>query len=197
MQNVEIQNKMKITNLEKYGTENVSSNKEIQSKKKQTCQTNYGVDNPSQSPEIKLKKKATSMTNFGVEHHLKDYDMLQKLFKSQHKVHRYKETILYYQGTYELFFLKLIEERRLLNEVSNGKSYEYNFESTKHTYHTDFHFHDTNIEIKSGWTYNKNGTDKKLEELNETKWKAVNDAGDAIIILKSKTEIQTFVNSLK
>ncbi len=190
----EFLDKQKETNLKRHGVENISQLQETKDKVKATTNEHYGVDNASQSKEIKEKKKQTSLDNFGVSHHLKDYDMFQKHMKLQYKVKRYKETDLYYQGTYELYFLEKMEEAGNLEKVQNGKTYIYIYDGEEHTYHTDFFYEDNNIEIKSGWTYNNNGKNKKLEEINKTKWKSVIDAGDKIKVLLSKQEIELFVN---
>lgn len=108
----------------------------------------------------------------------------------------YKNTEIRYQGTYELHFLTKIDEKGLLSEVSNGKSYNYIYNEEEHVYHTDFFFRGENIEIKSGWTYNKNGKDKELENINKAKWKSVIDFGDKIKILFSKQEIELFVDGI-
>lgn len=68
--NKDIQDKIKKTNLEKYGSENVFSNKKIQEKLKQTNIEKYGVENVSQSEEIKEKKIETTLKNYGVSHHM-------------------------------------------------------------------------------------------------------------------------------
>lgn len=192
----EFKNKMKKTNLKKYGVENVSQVEEFKEKRKETMLKLYGVENASQNEEIKQKKKYTSMKNFGVSHHLKDYDMLQKHLKAQYKVKRYKETELHYQGSYEFYFLELMEEKGLLDQVNNGRSYDYKFMEKEHVYHTDFVYDGKDIEIKSEWTYNKKGKDKFLQELNETKWKSVRDSDKEIVILIDKVKISDFVDYL-
>ena len=52
------------------------------------------------------------------------------------------------------------------------------------------------VEIKSTWTYNKNGNDKELELENETKWNAVKDSGDKLVVLFSKKETKHFIEKL-
>lgn len=192
----EFKKKRKQTNLDKYGVENVSQVEEFKEKRKETMIELYGVENVSQNEDIKQKKKDTSMKNFGVSHHLKDYDMLQKHFKAQYKIKRYKDTELYYQGSYEFYFLELMDEKGLLDQVSNGRSYDYEFMGKEHVYHTDFVHDGKDIEIKSGWTYNKNGKDKLLQEINETKWQSVRDADEEIVVLISKNRISEFVDYL-
>jgi hypothetical protein len=184
------------TTFNKYGVENISQLQKTKDKVKETTKKHFGVENASQSKEIKEKKKQTSINNFGVSHHLKDYDMLQKHFKAQYKIKKYKDTNLYYQGTYELYFLEKMEEKGKLSEIQNGKSYNYIYDGEEHVYHTDFFYNNSNIEIKSGWTYNKNGKDKKLEEINNVKWKSVRDFGDKINIMLSKQQIDLFVNGI-
>lgn len=193
----EFLNKQKNTNIERYGVENVSELNSTKEKRTKTIKEKFGVENASQNKEIKEKKKQTSMNNFGVSHHLKDYKMLQKHFKAQYKVLQYKSTELYYQGSYELYFLEKMEEKGKLSEVQNGKSYDYVYNDEKHVYHTDFFYNGENIEIKSGWTYNKNGKDKELENINKAKWKSVAEFGDKIRIFMSKQEIEVFVSCLK
>jgi hypothetical protein len=189
--------KLNNSNLEKYGFKWVSQVETFKEKMNKSIKEKYGVDNISQLDSIKEKKKETSLNNFGVTHHLKDYDLFQKHLIAQYKVKKYKETDLYYQGSYEYFFLEKMEELNLLNELNNGKSYEFEWGNEKRTYHTDFFFRGENIEIKSGWTYNKNGKDIALENFNKTKWKSVIDFGDKINVLINKDAIKSFIVSLQ
>lgn len=188
--------KRKQTNLERHGVENVSQKEEFKRKRTETMIDKFGVENVSQNEDIKQKKKSTSLKNFGVEHHLKDHEMFQKHFKAQHRIREYKDSGINYQGSYEKYFLELLEEKGLLSEVSNGQSFEYEWKGEKHTYHTDFLFRGRHIEIKSGWTYNKNGKDQELQTLNETKWKSARDNKANLVVLIDKSEIKGFVKAL-
>lgn len=188
--------KRKQTNLERHGVENVSQKEEFKRKRTDTIIDKFGVENASQNKDIKKKKKETSLKNFGVEHHLKDHDMFQKHFKAQFKIKEYKNTGINYQGSYEKYFLELIEEKGLLDEVRPGQSFEYEWKGQKHTYHTDFVFRGRHIEIKSVWTYNKNGDDQELQSLNESKWKSVRDMGSNLVVLIGKSEISGFIKYL-
>jgi acyl carrier protein len=192
----EIIEKQKQTNLKRYGFYSASKNDKIKNKIKKIAQEKYGVENVSQNKEIKQKKKDTSLKNFGVSHHLKDKEMFQKHQKSQYRVHKYKETELYYNGSYEKHFLELMEEKGLLNEIYNGDSFIYILNDCEHTYHVDYKFRNNQIEIKSGWTYNKNGKDIELQNLNETKWNSVREKGENLIVLIDKSEIKGFVKAL-
>ena len=63
----EIQEKKKVTMLEKYGVEYTFQSKEIQRKIKETMIERYGVENVGQSFEIQQKKKNTLIEKYGVE----------------------------------------------------------------------------------------------------------------------------------
>ena len=188
--------KQKITNLKRYGVESVTQKKEFKDKIIETVKEQYGVENISQNESIKQKKKDTSLEKFRVSHHLKDYDMFQKHQKVQYRIKKYKSTKLYYNGSYEKHFLELLEEKGLLHEVKSGQSFEYNWNREIHTYHTDFTLRGKQIEIKSGWTYNKNGKDKELEFLNETKWESVRNQNIQLVVLIDKSEIKGFIKAL-
>ena len=192
----EFLDKKKETSISLYGTEYANQNQDVKNKMKTTCLEIYGVENPFQNEKIKQKIKDTTFKRFGVTHHFKDYDLFQKHLKAQYKIRQYKDTELYYQASYELYFLEKMEEKGKLSEVTRGKTYEFEWKDKKHTYHSDFFYNGENIEIKSGWTYNNNGKDLELESFNRTKWKAVKDFGDKITILIDKASIDNFVFNL-
>lgn len=192
----EFLDKMKQTNLERHGVENVSQKEDFKRKRTDTMIDKFGVENASQNNEVKKKKKTTSLKNFGVEHHLKDVEMFQKHQKARFNIQSYKDTGIFYNGSYEKYFLELLEARGLLEYVSNGDSFFYKWDGESHTYHADFKFRGKQIEIKSGWTYNKNGKDMELQKLNETKWASARDCGEELIVLIDKKEILGFVKAL-
>ena len=53
------------------------------------------------------------------------------------------------------------------------------------------------VEIKSSWTYDKNGKDQKLRLINEIKRDSVIELGYDYRILINKDKISEFVNALK
>lgn len=207
--------KNKFTKLKKYGDENYNN----RDKAKETTKKLYGVEYAIQKEEFKEKQKETNLKKYnissfleikevrdlgkkvmkekyGVEYAMQNKELFQKCLKAQYKILQYKNTELYYQGTYELYFLEEMEKIGKLNEIQNGKSYNYVFDGEEHVYHSDFFYNGENIEIKSGWTYNNNGKNKKLEEINKTKWKSVTDSGDKIRVLLSKQQIELFVSGI-
>ena len=70
--------KIKSTNIKKYGVEYGLSSKEIIKKKNQTVKEKYGVDNVSQLKDVSDKKKQTCLKNYGVEWILSDQSKKEK-----------------------------------------------------------------------------------------------------------------------
>ena len=80
-QNPSIKNKVKETTIKKYGVENVSQNPKIRSKIENTSMQKYGTKNPAQSPIIKARNYVNYKEKYGVEfapqkhlQNLKDYN---------------------------------------------------------------------------------------------------------------------------
>ena len=74
--------KAKITNLNKYGVENVFQAEEIKSKIRSTCEARYGVAFPSKTEEVKQKVKNTSLEKFGVQNALQSEEIKLKVRKT-------------------------------------------------------------------------------------------------------------------
>ena len=83
----------KKTNLQKYGSENVSDNKDIQRKKLETFKKNYGVENISQLSQTKDKKRKT-MEEKGKWIPLKEKTGYMLYCKPAHFKHGFKFTNL-------------------------------------------------------------------------------------------------------
>ena len=64
-QSLDMINKIKTTNLEKYGDTCPLRNKVIKEKAKQTCLDKYGVENPFQNEDVKIKIKTTNLEKYG------------------------------------------------------------------------------------------------------------------------------------
>jgi len=59
--------KIKETNLKKYGVENVSQIEDIKEKKKQTTLNNFGVKYPMQSKVVRKKLRKNNIEKYGVD----------------------------------------------------------------------------------------------------------------------------------
>jgi len=156
-QSDKLQDNIKKTKLERYGNENFTNRK----KSNETCLEKYGVENVSQSDIIKKRKCETSIINYGVEYPSQNKDVFNKQQKSALRLIKYKNTDLYYQGTYELDFLDKYYDK--LEISKNKKSIKYIYKNKIKYYHPDFYFDKLNliIEIKSDYTLVKE-LDKNL-----------------------------------
>lgn len=87
----------------------------------------------------------------------------------------FKDTGVLYQGTFEFEFLEELEEEHgidwIKTNVKRGPSLWYTdpIDLDQRLYISDFIIESTIYEIKSSWTWNKHGKDKKLEEKNRAK----------------------------
>jgi hypothetical protein len=106
---------------------------------------------------------------------------------------------LYYRGTYELLFITEYEKKFDINELENCFPIKYKINNENKIYFPDFLIKPskTIIEIKSSWTYDNNGKNKNLREINEKKWEAAKSLNEHNFFpLKSKDEIKLFVKML-
>ena len=62
--------KIKQTNLERYGVEWTTQSDQMKEKSKQTCLEKYGVEHSTQSKQMKEKSRQTMLDRYGVEHAL-------------------------------------------------------------------------------------------------------------------------------
>lgn len=71
--------KIKKTNIKRYGTENPMNNEEIKKKLKESIMEKFGVENVSQNKNIKEKKKETSIKNYGSEYAMQNIEHRNKV----------------------------------------------------------------------------------------------------------------------
>lgn len=146
-----VKEKIKETNMKTYGCEFAMQNKDVQEKTKCTNKEKYGVEYQMQLEENKIKSRKTCKLKYGVETNMGDVNIFLKQLKSGLRIKKYKNTELYYQGSYEKDFLD-----RYYNSIiiKNGFSIKYNI---KKCYHPDFFIPSLNliIEIKSSYWLQK------------------------------------------
>lgn len=87
MQDPEVQEKTKQTHLENRGVEYLTQDPEIQEKIKQTNLKNRGVEYPTQDPDVREKAKHTNLERRGVEWAMQDLQVQEK--SKQTNVERY------------------------------------------------------------------------------------------------------------
>ena len=78
MQQEETKEKLRKTNIQKYGVANPNQCKEIQEKKRKTCLEKYGVTNPQQSKAIQEKTQQTNLDRYGVKHPYQSEEIRKK-----------------------------------------------------------------------------------------------------------------------
>lgn len=161
--------KIKISNtiFKKYGVDHNFKCPDIIEKRKKTWIKNLGVDNPLKNQDVKNKIRKTCLEKYGFEFTHQNRDILEKSQKSARYIHKFKETSLTYQGSYELDFLDTFYDKI---KIENGPSIPYLFENNSKIYHSDFYAPNLNliIEIKSTWILNIDNEvlDKKKACLN-------------------------------
>ena len=154
---------------------NTQNHKENARKSLET-RTRLGITKTSQ-----IKGAKTRRENGFIERHANFMRQLWLEKPWKHKAHckicKYKDTNIAYQGSYEFAFLEKLEIENgldwLLKNVSRGPSFLYFDEVDKErVYISDYQIGNTIYEIKSSWTWDKQGTDKLLRIRNQRKLKA-------------------------
>lgn len=75
-------NRVKQTNLDRYGVDNSLKRKDIQEKIKQTNLSKYGTENPFANESIKKQIKQTSFERYGVDNYTKTKEYVEKTKKT-------------------------------------------------------------------------------------------------------------------
>jgi hypothetical protein len=163
--------KSKKTCLEKYGVEHPSQNDEIFQKiKRSTKETTgyecnfqnrklmndsmmkkYGVKNVMQTELTQNNHKKTMLKKYGVEYSMQNIEIFTKAFKTRISLKQFKDTDIWYQGSYELDFLEKYYEK--FPEIRRAPSIHYRFNKKEKVYHPDFYIPSLNliIEIKNSY----------------------------------------------
>lgn len=143
------------TILNKYGVENAFYLDIFKDKAKQTCLQKYGFEHPLQNEIVKEKRKQTCLIKYGVCQPLQFYGFYLKQQNSSLLRKKYKDTHLYYQGTFEKDFLDKYYNN-LNIDIKNGITIKYKFENKDCVYFSDFYITSKNliVEIKSEYYYN-------------------------------------------
>lgn len=205
--------KTKKTKKEKYNDEYYNNHK----KYKQTCRERYGVENtfllltkdekinnikewfknnPDEiekrriwmsSENFKNKSKQTCIKKYGVDHPMHINNIVLKNHISGYWLKKFRNTELYYRGTYEKDFLDRYYD--VIN-IEQGKNFYYYYNNKKRMYFSDFYIKEIDliIEIKSSYTYTK------FLDINNEKQKEVIKQGHNFIFIIDKD--YSFFNTL-
>ena len=99
-----IKDKIKQTNIQKYGAETYSQTKEGKLKQQKTCLEKYGVDNPAKASDYKEKSKKTCLEKYGVDNSAKIVNYKEKTRNTclqKYGVEHYTQTEKYKEAVRE------------------------------------------------------------------------------------------------
>jgi len=155
------------TNLQKYGTGNTGTIAHLNKQRKETCVARYGVEYPLQNEEIHQRALHNGL--------------------GRSKVKWMENHSIWYQGTYEKKFLELMLTQN--RTIQRGKQLTYTaLDGKQHKYTPDFIVDNSEIyEVKSNWTWDNKGKNKKLRVINKLKLKAAKQTGcKTFLVLEGK-----------
>lgn len=184
LQSEEIRNKIKKTKLENHGDENYNNRTQY----KETCFERFGVDNPMQNVAVQNKLKNIIYEKYGVYYPAQSEEIYLKMIDNGYKIEKYKNTELYYQGSYEKDFL----DRYYDIGIKRGPTIKYIYNGKEHFYFSDFYYEKLNliIEIKSSKWFNEH------KEKNLIKQRYSRKSGYNFLFIIDKDYI-TFENIIK
>jgi len=207
-----VKQKQKQSMVENHGSEYYVSTKDFIKKSDKTKLEKYNNPkfvNHKKSMKTKLERYGdknynnhekyieTCIERYGVEHVMQDKEVFEKQQSKCYGSKRYKH--LYYRGSYELLFIKEFEKRFPITDLDNCFSVRYDMDGKTKIYFQDFLIKPKNliIEIKSMWTYDNNGKNDELRNINNKKWEAAKSLVDYNFLpLKSKGEIKLWFELL-
>lgn len=200
-----VKEKIKNTMVKNHGVTSYTLSDDFQHKTKKTKTDRYGNStyvNPNKGKETKLERYGnenynnhekfieTCIEKYGVSHVMQLKEIFEKQQKKCYGAKKHKH--LYYRGSYELLFITEFEKRFPIETLENCFAIKYENDDKPKIYFPDFLIKNKNIiiEIKSGWTYDNNGKNEELRNINNKKWEAAKSLNDYTFLpLKSKTDI--------
>jgi hypothetical protein len=207
-----VKNKQKESMIQNHGSEYYVTTEEFTKKSDISKNEKYGNPkfvNPKKGRKTKLDRYGdenynnhekyieTCIEKYGVEHVMQSKEIFEKQQSKCYGSKIYKH--LYYRGSYELLFIKEYEKRFDINDLTNCFSVKYEMDGKTKIYFPDFLITPKNliIEIKSTWTYDNNGKNERLRNINNKKWEAAQSLNDYDFLpLKSKDEIKLWFELL-
>ncbi len=145
-QNSKIKEKVKKTNIEKYGVECTLNNDDVIEKIKNTLVSKYGVDNPMKSEEFREKAKQTNIVKYGYEYPQHNPNIIEKMSKTMYRrkdVITPSGKILYMQGyepqAYKILLETYKEDEIITNKTEVPEIWWVDSTGKKHRYYVDFY----------------------------------------------------------
>jgi len=153
---------------------------------KKAVQDKYGVDNVFQTKNAKDAIKKTCLQLYGCEHNHQNINVFEKSFKTGIKIKPFKDTNIWYQGSYELDFLEKYYTK--FPDITRGPSIKYQVNEKMKVYFPDFFIPSLNliIECKSDYYYHLH------KEMNDEKKKATISNGFKYLMILDKNYTELF-----
>jgi len=148
----------------KYGVNNPAQVKEIYDKIKNTNLERYGCTCTLQNKTIIEKIKRNNIKKYGVEYPIQSKKILHKQQISSCSKKKFKNTNIWYQGSYELDFLEKYYEK--FPDIQRGPSIKYIFENTEKVYYPDFFIPSLNLIIEIKGSYWKKENKNKAQQIS-------------------------------
>lgn len=164
---------------EKYGVDHYSQTDEFKEKYKRSIRIKHGVDHYSQTSEFIQKCRSTWQKSLGVDHPMHDANIASTVLSKLHKTKKFvtptgKTLIL--QGYEPYAYCSLLEDHdeddivtgKKEIELYTGKIYYIDSVGKIRRYFPDFYIISVNkiIEVKSSWTFNRNGKIQDTDNIN-------------------------------
>ena len=165
MRREDVKDKMKATNLERYGHEHPMQREDVKTKRKATNLERYGHEHPIQCEDVKTKRKATNLERFGHEHPMQNAEVFEKNKSSCYKKKEYvfpSGRVDLVQGHEPKALDILIKQHQEDDIVTDNVEIEtlcesiwYTFENKEHKYYPDIYIKSSHtiIEVKSMYTF--------------------------------------------
>jgi len=180
-QTAEMKEKIIETTLQRYGVEHYSQSEDWKEKCKKTCMERYGVSNSNKTKATRDKIKATCLIRYGVEHPHQCQEIMEKTQKNAKKYKEYKmpsDMIRKVQG-YEPFALnelvKIYQEDDIITDRKEIPRITYIINDKKKYYFPDIFIKSINTIIEVKSTWTYNSKiDNIHEKENATKMAGYN-----------------------
>ena len=146
----------------------------------------YGVNNVFETQAAKDAIKKTCLSLYGCEHNHQNINVLEKSFKTGTKIKQFKDTSIWYQGSYELDFLEKCIDK--FPDIKRGPSIKYMISDKTKVYFPDFFIPSLNliIECKSTYFYQLH------KDVNDEKKKATISNGFNYLMILDKNYTELF-----
>jgi hypothetical protein len=175
----DVKDKIKETNLDRFGVENPWNNKEIRKKCtetryksgsymdidkfKKTCLERFGVDTPLRNGKLREQGKQNYFKKTGYWHNSQNPECRKKIIK------KYKYNDIFFDSAWEIAYYIWLTDNNIQFEYQPKptKNFKYFWEGDKkyHTYYPDFLLEDGSyIELKNGFLLENMIIDTKSQE---------------------------------